>query len=112
MKRLGVAIAVLAACGGDDDSSAMPDASAEPDAAVPMACSRAWEAPAGCTATDVPGKLACIPGLTFQERPDMPLPGYIRYDLTFEQPIDHARPELGTFRQRAMLMLAAADRPM
>jgi hypothetical protein len=108
------AMVVLVAC-GDDGAPAAPDAAtdaAEPDAAVPAACMPAWEAPAGCTATDVAGKLGCIPGLTFQERPDLPLPGYVRYDLTFEQPIDHARPELGTFPQRAMLMLAAVDRPM
>jgi hypothetical protein len=112
MKRLGIAIVVLVACGGDDGEPAEPDAAVEPDAEVPVACMPAWETPAGCTATSVAGKLACIPGLTFQERPDQPLPGYVRYDLTFEQPIDHAQPQLGTFRQRAMLMVAAVDRPM
>jgi PS-10 peptidase S37 len=112
--RVLAAMAVLVACGGDG-SSATPDAAvdaAEPDAAVSGACTPMWQAPAGCTATDVVGKLGCIPGLTFQERPDQPLPGYVRYDLTFAQPIDHERPELGTFPQRAMLMLAAVDRPM
>ena len=106
------AIAVLAACGDDGGAPATPDAAVEPDAAIPAVCMPVWEAPAGCTATDVVGKLGCIPGLTFRERPDQPLPGYVRYDLTFEQPIDHDRPELGTFPQRAMLMLAAVDRPM
>jgi PS-10 peptidase S37 len=124
---LTLAIAVLASCGGG--ASARPDAAtadpgtvdaAAPDAAAPDAAVAdapsaelcAWEAPPGCTATDLAGKLACIPGLTAVERPDLPLDGYVRYDLTFAQPIDHAHPELGTFTQRAMLMFAATDKPM
>lgn len=118
MKIHGItALVVLVACSacGDDGAPATPDAAtdaAEPDAAPPGVCTPAWQAPAGCMATSVVGKLGCIPGLTFQERPDQPLPGYVRYDLTFQQPIDHERPELGTFPQRAMLMVAAVDRPM
>jgi hypothetical protein len=115
MKRwVLAAVVMIVGCGGDDPQVA-PDAAAdaaEPDAAVPGACTAAWQPPAGCTATDFAGKLACIPGLTFQARPDQPLAGYVRYDLTFQQPIDHEKPELGTFPQRAMLMLAAVDRPM
>ena len=112
--RVLAAMVVLAAC-GDNGTFETPDAptdAAEPDAPGPVVCMPAWQAPAGCTATDIAGKLGCIPGLTFQERPDLPLPGYVRYDLTFAQPIDHERPELGTFPQRAMLMLAVVDRPM
>jgi hypothetical protein len=111
MKLRGLAaIIVLVAC-GDNHVPSTVDANVV-DALAPATCTPAWQAPAGCTATDFAGKLACIPGLTFQERPDLPLPGYVRYDLTFAQPIDHAHPELGTFPQRAMLMLASVDRPM
>jgi hypothetical protein len=110
IQALGV-IAVMLGC-GDDGTPAAPADAGEPDSAEPGVCAPVWEAPAGCAATDFAGKLGCIPGLTFVERPDQPLPGYVRYDLTFAQPIDHARPELGTFPQRAMLMLAAVDRPM
>lgn len=104
-------ICALAACGDNQRSITPPDAPVV-DGLVPATCEPMWQAPAGCTATDFVGKLACIPGLTYQERPDLPLAGYTRYDLTFTQPIDHDRPELGTFTQRAMLMLASVDRPM
>lgn len=68
--------------------------------------------PPACAATDLEGKLRCIPGLTVTPRPDAPLPGYTRYDLSFTQPVDHTRPEAGTFQQRLILMHASAERPM
>jgi hypothetical protein len=113
VKHLLLALALVAGCGGDDGSTTPPDAAA-PDAApdAPAADLCAWTPPAGCTATDLAGKLACIDGLTATLRTDQPLPGYTRYDLQYTQPIDHAHPELGTFRQRAMLMFAAAEKPM
>lgn len=109
-----VVVALIGAavgCGGGDDDGARPDAGAGmpdamPDAAGPAVCAAVWEAPAGCVATDVVGKLGCVAGLQVTPRPDAPLPGYARYDLVLEQPIDHARPAAGTFGQRAILMVA------
>ncbi len=34
-----------------------------------------------------------------------------KYVLMFEQPLDHKRPEKGTFRQRVFVMNAGLDRP-
>lgn len=83
-----------------------------PDAPMASACPTTWKAPEGCTATDFEGKLGCIPDLKIVSRTDAPLPGYVRYDLTIAQPIDHDHPELGTFPQRLMLMHTSVDRPM
>jgi hypothetical protein len=103
-------LALLAACGSSDPDA--PTTDAAPDGPGVVACrDTVWEAPAACAATDVAGKLACIPGMTAVPRPDLPLTGYTRYDLTYQQPIDHAYPLLGSFSQHAILMVRGVDRP-
>jgi PS-10 peptidase S37 len=97
-----------AGCGGGSSTEA-PDAA--PDAPPAPVCSTAWTAPS-CAATDLEGKLRCIPGITVTPRPDLPLAGYTRYDLTLTQAVDHDHPEAGTFAQRLILMHASEDRPM
>jgi hypothetical protein len=73
----------------------------------------AWAPPAGCAATDLEGKLRCIPGLTVTpQEPAPPLTGYRRFDLVLDQPIDHDHPELGTLQQRAMLLHISDTAPM
>lgn len=91
----------LAGCGGEDESAACSDVS--------------WPAPAGCTATDLEGKLRCIPGLAIAPRgdnePDPPA-GYQRFNLVLTQPIDHDHPEAGTFTQRAVLLHISDTAPV
>lgn len=65
-----------------------------------------------CTATDLEGKLRCIPGLSFVKAADAGLPGYSRYELTFQQPVDHQRAEAGMFPQRLFLLAIAPTAPM
>lgn len=78
------------------------------------ACSEVtWPAPAGCTATDLEGKLRCIPGLTVTpQAADPSLPNYQRFELTITQPIDHDHPELGSFQQRVRLLHTRDTAPM
>lgn len=64
-----------------------------------------------CTGTDFDGKLRCIPGLTFV-RSAADFPGYSRYDLSFQQPVDHQRPDAGTFPQRLFMMVTSPTAPM
>ncbi|MBK9069550.1 MAG: hypothetical protein IPL79_00855 [Myxococcales bacterium] len=92
------------ACGGDD---AAPD-----DNQTVTSCE--VTAPS-CDATDIEGQLACVPGLTAtrNEAGDTggPTPRQ-RFDLTLEQPIDHADLSVGTFTQHAVLYVAGAEAPM
>lgn len=65
-----------------------------------------------CTTTDLEGKLRCIPGLSFVKAADAGFPGYSRYELTFQQPVDHLRADAGTFPQRLFLLATAPTAPM
>lgn len=111
-------ISILFAAGCGSASDTPPTDAAASDAATAdgpaAACSDAlWSAPAGCTATDLEGKLRCIPGLEVTPRTDNDTPpGYQRFDLVLTQPIDHAHPEAGTFGQRAMLLHTSDTAPM
>jgi hypothetical protein len=97
---------------GDPDNGD-PD-NGDPDNGNPGACSGVvWASPPGCAATDLEGKLRCIPGLTVTPRELVPpLTGYQRFDLVLEQPIDHDHPELGKLQQRAMLLHISDTAPM
>src|SRR5690349_8968232 len=61
----------------------------------------------GCQTTDIAARLACIPGLYVHEvapsETDIPA-GYREFELLFEQPVDHAHPEAGAFKQRLVLL--------
>jgi hypothetical protein len=104
---------------------------------LPLACSSADDAPpldpgapadggadgggasTPCAATDIEGRLACIPGLTFEEitgvtdagKPLVP-EGYRRFVLTYDQPVDHAHPEGARFKQRLGLLHRGFASPM
>lgn len=98
-----VLLALSAACDGLPGGGS-PDAPA-PDAPPAEACDAiTWAAPAGCTATDVEGKLRCIPGMQVTPRPDLAPAGYQRFDLVFPQPVDHTDPSSPMFTQRAVLL--------
>lgn len=57
-----------------------------------------------CTATDLLGKLNCIPGVSAVPTSDPGAPaGSRQFLLTITQPVDHFRPEGETFGQRALL---------
>lgn len=96
--------------GLDDAGFVNPgDAGADPDAGT---CDGTlWAPPLGCTAEDLEGKLACIPNLRATRAATSPA-GYTRYDLVLTQPVDHAQPDGGTFKQRATLLFASADAPV
>jgi hypothetical protein len=63
---------------------------------------------APCTATDLRGKLLCIPGLTIVQ--DVPAPdagtyaGYRRIDLRIDQLVDHDNPDSAHFQQQLTLL--------
>lgn len=100
--------------GGPDAGLVTPDAGAEFDAGDPDAgpCGAlVWPAPAGCTATDLEGKLRCVPNLHVSLGTPAP-PGYVRYDLVFRQQVDAANPDAGSFDQRAVLLYVDAAAPM
>jgi hypothetical protein len=110
-------ISILFAAGCDPAQDAPPTDADPADTASadgPAATCRdvVWSAPAGCTATDLEGKLRCIPGLEVTPRPDVDVPGYQRFDLVLTQPIDHDHPEAGTFGQRATLLHTRDTAPM
>ena len=114
--------ALIAACGGGSDGGPHPDAAAPdapaPDAPAPdgpaaEACEGVvWAAPPNCTATDVEGKLRCIPSMQVTPRPDAAPPGYQRFDLVFSQPVDHSDPTGPTFTQRAVLLHISDTAPV
>jgi hypothetical protein len=61
-------------------------------------------------ATDIRQKLSCLRDVTFaDEATDGSTQGF---NLQFRQPIDHTRPELGTFQQRVVLLHKSEEEPM
>lgn len=97
--RAVLAVAFAAACG--------------PPAVEPDTCEATqWSAPPGCAATDFEGKLRCIPGLTVAVAPDAGVPGYTRYNLQLEQPVDHDAPQAGDFPMRLTLLHTDASKPL
>lgn len=57
---------------------------------------------APCTATDIRGKLLCIPGLEISAETTMG--AFRRFTMTLEQPADHTNPGGARFKQRLTLM--------
>lgn len=64
--------------------------------------------PARCEAVDLVGRLSCIPGVTAVRGTT----AAETYSLTIEQPVDHARPDGPTFRQRVQLRYAGPNAPV
>jgi len=64
-----------------------------------------------CTATDLLGKLRCVPGVTAQTNPTPPA-GYQRFDITIEQPVDHMNPASAKFQQRLVLFHRSHTAPL
>jgi hypothetical protein len=65
---------------------------------------------AGC-GTDFSSRLQCLPGLTVTRLSSSG--GFARYALELTQPVDHSRPDAGTFQQRATLSVSnPTSRPM
>jgi hypothetical protein len=89
MKRLTLALALLAACGGDDDGD-----DGDPD--VPE---------------DILEFLDTIPGMTATEESIDPGSGYRFFRLEYEQPADHDDPDGLMFSQRMTLLHADAGAP-
>lgn len=82
---------------------------------APPACSS--ERPAfECSAarSDVLGQLRCVPGVVMAAPHSgmNPRPGVGQYDVWFEQPADHTRPERGTFRQHLIVSVRTLETPM
>ena len=93
--------------------TACDPSTAGPDDPAHVCSEVTWSAPAGCTATDIEGKLRCIPGLEVTPRLDVTVPaGYQRFDLVLTQPIDHDHPEAGTFGQHATLFHISDTAPV
>jgi len=67
-----------------------------------------------CSGPTIAEALACAPGLQVQEVTDDPETpdGYRRFDLWFEQPVDHAAPRGETFRQKLVLLHRSEDDPV
>lgn len=51
-----------------------------------------------------------LPGVRFQAS-DAPWPDAVAWEMSFEQPIDHANPEAGSFRQRVFVTDVDPSRP-
>jgi hypothetical protein len=64
-----------------------------------------------CTATDLLGKLRCVPGVTAQTNATPPA-GYQRFDISIEQPVDHTNPAGAKFQQRIVLLHRSATAPL
>ncbi len=100
----GLLLLVLAtACGGG---------SGGPDGGEPIDATPAADAPVDAyIPEDIAEYLATVPGLTFTEE-TTDQPGYRRFLITLEQPLDHDTPEGRTFGQRMVLHHADRAAPM
>lgn len=59
--------------------------------------------------SDIKDRIQMIPGMSLiEERPHL---GYRFFVLNYTQPVDHERPELGTFQQRITLLHKDTSRP-
>lgn len=85
----------------DPDAESKKDDS-DPDADCPK------EPPPGpdCDATDIAGKLKCIPGMTVSSE------GSGKFSLTLEQPLDHENPSGTKFKHRISLKHVSFDAPL
>jgi hypothetical protein len=80
--------------------SAGADAGAGSDAGSPGTDAGSDSAP--CTATDIRGRLLCIPGLEISA--ETTSGAFRRFTMTLEQPADHMNPASPRFKQRLTLM--------
>jgi hypothetical protein len=109
------------------DAGTFEDAGSATDAGVPNArmdaglpgmldggsCENvSWAPPANCVATDLLGKLNCVPGLTAIQLPDSGIPGYERFNIVLEQLVDHTNPNAGKFGMRLQLLHTSDTKPM
>lgn len=58
---------------------------------------------------DIKHRILAIPGMRLIE--EKTHPGYRFFALSYTQPVDHERPELGTFQQRVTLLHKDTSRP-
>jgi hypothetical protein len=79
-----------------------------------VTCAPARRVPAlQCAATDLLGKLNCIPGLTAAPyTSQQPRPDAVMYALTLDQPVDHFHPDRASFRQRMLLTVRDEAAPL
>ena len=98
--RLGLAFLALACWGCGSGPGPGPGLGAGPDAGAPDAGS-----------ADIRVLLAAVPGLVIVGEQGGGVAGYRRFDLTFEQPVDHAAPAGQHFRQRLVLLYRDAAAP-
>lgn len=79
-----------------------------------VACTVAAREPlAACQATDLLGRLNCLPGITATTWPSTGVPfGVDVYLLRITQPVDHFHPEGPTFTQRALLKVRDEAAPV
>jgi PS-10 peptidase S37 len=115
------AVATPLDAGTSEDAGSAQDAGATDagsDAGFPVSLdagsceSVTWAAPANCAATDLLGKLNCVPGLVAVQLPDSGIPGYERFNIVLEQPVDHANPSAGKFGMRMQLLHTSDTKPM
>ncbi|MEV6109502.1 S28 family serine protease [Streptomyces sp. NPDC051940] len=79
-------------------------------AALTAAVLTAGVAPAAADGPSFEEQLRAIPGVTVTGVADKG--GFPQYSLSITQPIDHRKPELGTFQQRFSLWHKSADKPV
>lgn len=91
------------------DDSSDPKDSGETDSQAPDPddCpDKIPEGPKDCEGTTLEAKLRCIPGMTVKTKDGK------TFDLSFEQPVNHADKSAGTFTQRLHLRHTSADAPL
>lgn len=106
------ALVGLAACGENTTNAFDAGSTAPASDGGSCAGSVSWSTYPGCNGTSLEDKLKCIPSLTVSKAADSGIRGYERYDLVLEQPVDHERPDAGSFGQRLTLFHTDADKPM
>ncbi len=84
---------------------------ADPGDAVPSSCP-AWPAEGQCAATDLLGRLNCLPGVFAVRRPPPAMePNAEQYLLQVKQLADHSRPDGETFDQQVLLTFVGESAP-
>ncbi len=90
-----------------DVDAGAPDAGQPPVPDAGACTGTTWPA-WPCAATDLEGRLRCIPGMQVTKSATVPN----QYELVFAQPIDHGNPAAGTFGQHLVLDHEDSARPM
>ncbi|MBL8954220.1 MAG: hypothetical protein JNK82_25810 [Myxococcaceae bacterium] len=87
-------------------------ATVEAGDAVPSTCA-AWPAEGACAATDLLGRLNCVPGVRAVRRPPPAQePNAEQYLLQVTQLADHSRPDGETFEQQVLLTFVSEGAPV